>query len=250
MICTIGGNVYSIKIMPDYEPAADLAIKWGTATNGKRIKTDRGATADVHRCSIRVMGDTMVVRAVYSALTQRGTDRITSATLEAGEFLFGPTTPIDAAPVETVWENIGELTQRTLTTSGFDATIALNAALVYDVAAPVLPFTVRPIASATILVDNQFTARPFYDVSTSGFDGIQATADSAEYRFSFVANRAEAGAMQTWYESVNRGGAGAQRGHSSFRQRLYLAVRFRRYGNVFCSYGAGVLARHMDYREG
>ena len=205
MIVTIGETIYTIKIMPDYAPEADLAIKWSMATNGKHLKCDRGTTADVHRCAVRVMGDKTAIQAVWSAITESGTDRVTSATIEAGEYLFGPSTVIDGTPVEIVWESVSELTQRTLGTMGFSATVALNGAMSYDVAAPTLPITYRPDASATIIGENYFRAAPFYGVSTSGFDAIQATAHDAQYKFSCVMQREDAAALQTWYESVNRG---------------------------------------------
>jgi len=203
MIITIGESEYTVKILPQFSPLADYAIKWSRATNGALLKCDRGLNSDVHTCGISLAGAKADIIAVYGALTSAECDGITDVVLSAGEYLFGPATYL-AAVTSLAWVEIGELNQRTLTTWGFSATVAMNGAVPYA-GSPALPMIFYPDSSASIVATNGNAPRPFYEVFLSGFDPVSHTTDSAEYQFTCVMDQAEAANFQAFYDVTNRG---------------------------------------------
>ena len=204
MIVTISGSPRQIKILPDFAPTTDIAVKWGIATNGRHYLCGRSSSSDVHSCAIRVMGDYDDISAIYSALTTQGQTRILQTVLEAGEYLWGPMTVIDGNAVYIAFTDIGSFEQRTLSTAGFSATVVICDSITPD-ATPALPALFRPVASHRIELRNYAEFAIMYNLHTGGVEEVQNNALDSVYSFSCIMPHDEAAAFQAWYETENRG---------------------------------------------
>jgi len=206
MIISASGSFaeVTVGINTDFAPSAEYAIKWARASNGKLLKTDRGAISDLHSCTVAYTGSRTVIEALYSRMIQQSDEGLFTVTLEAGEYLFGPAGSLGTMSL--IAADVGELKQTSLNVFSFDVTWILPAQIAYHTAySNILPLTFLPDHSITKKTDRYFSATPFYSVAVGGYDRVQQSAEYREFAFSQIMDSSAAAQFQMYFESVNRG---------------------------------------------
>lgn len=87
-----GSSTITIKIVDNFVPDLDLAVKWIQTSSGNYYGTDRGAASDNYRCRCRVAGKETDVKAFVDHIEtgrQAGTNTVTLSSFNDGEKIFG-----------------------------------------------------------------------------------------------------------------------------------------------------------------
>ncbi len=115
-------NATVFRIMPNYEPSIEMAIKWHQKSDGKWVGSDRGYVFDIHRGTFTIFGEKS---ALIDLITYMNANRSGFfIELQKGEEIFGPHIKIDTS-MEVVVEDYGKLKKANMKMYEMDITFKL-----------------------------------------------------------------------------------------------------------------------------